>query len=346
MVKTGDSWRECDWEEALDHAAVALRAVVEEHGGAGLGALGSSSATLEELYLLQKLARGLGSSNVDHRLRQGDFSDQDAFPPVPGLGMPLADVEANSTASCWWGPTRARNIRCSTIACEKSVISLAARSMAWTPSLHEFNYPVADSCVAAAFGRVRRPACRPGRVEGRHGEHGLAPQGCRQGCHPAWPRCHEPPSRRAHPCSRLWPLPVPAEPPWACCWKEETVPVPGLPVPFLIVAPLVKAAVSAGLGCGSAMISKRTSRAYLFLGVEPELDCGDSASALSSDGRPSCVVALTAFDSPRLREHAHVMLAHRAVRRNRRHLGQHERSLAERALARCRRRVRRVPPGR
>jgi NADH-quinone oxidoreductase subunit G len=37
--------------------------------------------------------RGLGSSNIDHRLRQLDDRDQDADPAYPSLGMKIADID-------------------------------------------------------------------------------------------------------------------------------------------------------------------------------------------------------------------------------------------------------------
>ena len=43
--------------------------------------------------MAQRLARGLGTHNIDHRLRQRDFRDQTADPVFPGLGMPVADVD-------------------------------------------------------------------------------------------------------------------------------------------------------------------------------------------------------------------------------------------------------------
>ena len=43
----------------------------------------------EELFLLQKLMRGLGSGNVDHRLRQSDFSLDDKTHGGFWLGMPV-----------------------------------------------------------------------------------------------------------------------------------------------------------------------------------------------------------------------------------------------------------------
>ena len=55
------------------------------------GFLLSPTATVEELYLAQKLARGFGVADID-RLRQADFSDQDAA-PIFWLGQELADLE-------------------------------------------------------------------------------------------------------------------------------------------------------------------------------------------------------------------------------------------------------------
>ncbi len=94
MVKIDGSWRETDWETALSFTVDGLKKVLEKHGAGQLGALLSPSSTLEEMYLLQKLVRGLGSSNVDHRLRQVDFSDQDVQPLMPTLGCSLKDLES------------------------------------------------------------------------------------------------------------------------------------------------------------------------------------------------------------------------------------------------------------
>jgi len=80
MIKEKGQWRECDWEEALRVTSEALLAAVPDH----MAALASPSATTEEMYLLQKLMRGLGCHNLDHRIGQRDFSDQNQAPPCPG----------------------------------------------------------------------------------------------------------------------------------------------------------------------------------------------------------------------------------------------------------------------
>src|SRR5256885_3287718 len=51
----------------------------------------------EELYLAGRIARGLNSHNVDHRLRQRDFRDQQADPVFPGLGMHIARSEEHTS---------------------------------------------------------------------------------------------------------------------------------------------------------------------------------------------------------------------------------------------------------
>src|SRR6185369_7054778 len=88
MVREGSEWKQVDWETALKKVADGLRAKASN-----LGVLASASSTTEELYLLGKIARALGTSNIDHRLRQRDVRDQSADPLHPTLGLQIANVE-------------------------------------------------------------------------------------------------------------------------------------------------------------------------------------------------------------------------------------------------------------
>jgi NADH-quinone oxidoreductase subunit G len=90
MVKQGGVWKEVEWNQALDYAAHALRDVAKEHGPSAVGAIVSPHGTLEEMYLAGKLMRGLGSDNIDFRLRQADFSGTRAG--TPWLGMNVAEI--------------------------------------------------------------------------------------------------------------------------------------------------------------------------------------------------------------------------------------------------------------
>ena len=88
MIRSGCDWSGTDWETALGTVASDLRA-----SAASVGALASASSTLEELYLLNRIMRGVGSDNIDHRLRQYANRDQNADPAYPNLGMSIAAVE-------------------------------------------------------------------------------------------------------------------------------------------------------------------------------------------------------------------------------------------------------------
>jgi NADH-quinone oxidoreductase subunit G len=89
MIKQGGTWHVVDWQTALEYVAKGLSQISKEFGGHSVGALLSPHATLEELHLAVQLMRGLGSSNVDHRLRHADFT---APSGVRYLGMPVAGL--------------------------------------------------------------------------------------------------------------------------------------------------------------------------------------------------------------------------------------------------------------
>jgi NADH-quinone oxidoreductase subunit G len=94
MIKGDDGvWRESNWSDALQAVAQGLLSVKESSGAAQIGALSTEYATLEEMTLLSRLMRGLGSENIDARLRQTDNGLSDALTGVPWLGMPIADIE-------------------------------------------------------------------------------------------------------------------------------------------------------------------------------------------------------------------------------------------------------------
>ena len=92
-IKINGKWVEVSWKEAMTAVKVKTEALIKKQCASQIGALISSSATTEEHYLLQKWLRGLGSQNIDHRIRWQDFRDQNVFPAFPSLGLPIADIE-------------------------------------------------------------------------------------------------------------------------------------------------------------------------------------------------------------------------------------------------------------
>ncbi len=89
MIKQDGRWQQTDWQTALEYVAHGLRNIEHEHGADAIAALATPGSTVEELTLLQKVMRGLGTENVDFRLRQSDFSLTGKV--TPWLGMSIAE---------------------------------------------------------------------------------------------------------------------------------------------------------------------------------------------------------------------------------------------------------------
>lgn len=69
VVRDGGDRRVVSWGTAYDRVVERFEAVVDAHGPDALAFLGAPHCTNEENYLLQKLARTLGTNNVDNRAR-------------------------------------------------------------------------------------------------------------------------------------------------------------------------------------------------------------------------------------------------------------------------------------
>lgn len=97
LLRQGEGWQECSWEEALEQATVRLTKVCQEHGPDALAFLGSSKCTNEENYLFQKLARlGFGTNNIDNGSRLWGPPGAHVFGPSWGWGTmtnSIADLE-------------------------------------------------------------------------------------------------------------------------------------------------------------------------------------------------------------------------------------------------------------
>jgi len=91
LIKKDGQWTEVSWDKALQFTINGLKNIEDK---TQIGTICSPSVTTEEMYLLQKVMRGIGSDNIDHRLRQSDFSVEDQEPVLPGLAISLADVSA------------------------------------------------------------------------------------------------------------------------------------------------------------------------------------------------------------------------------------------------------------
>ncbi len=89
MIKQGSEWKAVDWQTALEYVANGLNQIKTNHGAASIGTLASPHSTLEELFLATGLMKGLGSPNIDYRLRNAEF---ESTPGVRWLGTSIASL--------------------------------------------------------------------------------------------------------------------------------------------------------------------------------------------------------------------------------------------------------------
>ncbi len=320
MVRQDGRWEEVDWTTALEHAVAGLKRIVERHGGDALGALAAPGSTLEEFYLLQKLVRALGCANVDHRLRQLDFSDDTVQPLFPGLGRPIQALETLDAALLIGSnirkeqPLLGQRLR---IAARRG-----AQIMALNPVDYDFAFPLAQraitdpgrlptalAAVAKALVELKGASLReaPAWFAGmtpdpwaREMAHALA-QGKRVAVLLGSLAAGHPQSAMLRAFADCVAelvdasLGLLAEGNSAGAWLAGCVPHRG---------PL-GAELSAGRHARAMLAEPR--KAYLLLGLEPELDCLDGAAARAM-ARAEFVVLLSAFKVSPAMKYAHVLL--------------------------------------
>jgi NADH-quinone oxidoreductase subunit G len=97
MLKQGGKWIETDWQTALEYVAKGINGIKADHGANQIAALATPHSTIEELYLLKQFTEGVGTPNIDFRLRQSDFSAP-ASVGAPWLGVKIADLSLVDSA--------------------------------------------------------------------------------------------------------------------------------------------------------------------------------------------------------------------------------------------------------
>lgn len=323
MIRRDGQWQETDWETALDAAVAGFKQVLGAKGAGQVGGLLSPNATLEEMYLTQRLIRGLGSGNVDHRLRQLDFSDQDAAPAYPWLGMSIAELQDLDGVLLVGANLRKDQ---PIIGHRVRKAAMAGAKVGLVSSVdHEFRFPVAAKVITTPVGMERALASVVKvLLEGndslstavstllanvtpdnqsrsianllRQGEKSAVLLGNQAAAHPAAARLRA----LAAMISEL---------------SESTLSFvsDGANSAGAWLAGAVPHRDAGGGAASRQGLDARTMletglKAYMLVGLEPELDCADSAAALRALGQADCVVALTSFVSDAMRDYAHVLL--------------------------------------
>jgi NADH-quinone oxidoreductase subunit G len=152
MIKQGGEWKAVDWQTALEYVANGLKQIKADHGAGSIGTLASPHSTLEELYLAASLMRGLGSGNIDYRLRNAEFGPQAG---VRWLGTSIASLSQLQRVLVVGSnlrkdhPLFAQRIRQSV---RKGCALSAINSIAELASADAWAMPVANSVLAEPAG--------------------------------------------------------------------------------------------------------------------------------------------------------------------------------------------------
>ncbi|KTD64725.1 NADH-quinone oxidoreductase subunit NuoG [Legionella spiritensis] len=147
MIKKEGQWHTVDWAEALKFTADGISKVIKQHGPEQFAAFASSSSTLEELYLLQRLMRELGVNNLDHRLQQIDFRDQDGLPALIANSLTYADLE-HQNAVLLLGCNIHREVPLAGVRVRKAFRN-GADIYAVNPVDYEFHFDVKEKAVTS-----------------------------------------------------------------------------------------------------------------------------------------------------------------------------------------------------
>ncbi len=324
MIKKQGIWKEVDWQDALNHIQEKLDGILNQFGPNQHGMLTSSSSTLEELYLAQKLTRALGSNNIDSRLKQIDFTDDNDAPRFPWLGQSIADFEENQAALLIGSNVR-KDQPIVNHRLRKSVLN-GALVTALNPIDYEFNFPLHQKIITAPsnmvnelFGILKAVIKLNGdkadtkfnkfltniTVESAHQEIAnslynnkdtIVLLGNFATTHPQLALLRTLAGeiiKLTH--SKLGYLSESANS--SGVWLAGALPhrLPG-----------GKKLQKNGLNCHEILTHKLKS--YFLLGVEPELECWDPYAAKVAMERAELVVALTAFQSEAFKNYADVLL--------------------------------------
>ncbi|MDN3518846.1 NADH-quinone oxidoreductase subunit NuoG [Aquisalimonas lutea] len=319
------AWQETDWETALEVAGEHLKGVVTREGGDALGTLVGPTATIEEMYLAGRLTRGLGSANIDARLREADFSDQDRSGTFPALGIELEALDGVEAALLvgseprWDQPIVNHRLRKAALQ-GGAIMSLNYRAQ-------DLNYPLAAERVAAPADMVAEFAAVAAALletaTGRQAPEGLDDllAGAQVG------EAHRAMAARLRDNARTAVLlgqGVQAHPRGAVLRMLGTLVADLSDSRFGILTdgPNQAGAWLAGAvphrdaggqpasqpGLDARAMTEAPRQGYLVLGAEPERDCWDGAAAEAALRQAASVVCLTAFVTDAMREYAQVLL--------------------------------------
>lgn len=314
MIKVDGEWQDCDWDVALQKAVDGIKAFSADQRGAWV----SANATLEEHYLAQKLMRGMGSGNIDHRLRQTDFSDQDTAPVMPWLGQNIEELEKIDAALLIGSNVRkeqpmiAHRLR-------KAALNNSAKINVINPRAFDWHMPIAVECVSSASAMLEDLAAvaqlvaenipshltdviKNASVTDSHKQIAESLQQAEKSTVLIGNIANQHPQLAAirkladiiasATTSVLGYLPETANS--AGAWLAGAVPHRG--------------PAGSDASVKGSNVAEMNSKAFITFNVEPEFDCDNGAAALNQMKQAEFVVAISSFASANMKDYADVIL--------------------------------------
>ena len=308
-MKKNKEWEDITWEEALNKVKEKTQSIITRYSASNIGALLSPSATVEEYYLFQKWFRGLGSHNIDHRIRWQDFRDQETFAVFPNLGMPIAEIE-NLNAILLIGSNVRLEQPLISHRINKAYIS-GAKVLVINPMDYPFTFDVSEkmivspaelipalvdvvkalakktsSTTAKTISETLASAKKSAIFLGEHALHHEAAAKIRKWAYFIGQQIGATVGMLTEGANS------------AGAWLAGAVPHR---------APGGEPLNSPGLNA-KAMLTTDPLKAYFLLNVEPEFDCAYPADALHTLVQAEFVVGLTTFASPAMESYADLLL--------------------------------------
>ncbi len=309
MVKQGGEWREVEWNVALDYVAHGLKDVAREHGGDSVAALAAQSSTLEELYLLGKVMKGLGSHNVDFRPRQSDFSSDGKRAGAPWLGMRLSaikDLDAALVVGSFLRkdhPLIAQRLRQAakkwtkvsllSVSADDQLINLHAH-LNVSPSQLIFSLAAVVKAAAEAKGQAVPAGLENVQIcEGAQRIAASLLEGEKRAIFLGNVATQAADATQIH------------------LLAQELARLTGASLGFLTEGANTVGGHAASLavsGANARTMFEQPRKAYVLMGIEPEFDCANPQLAIAALKQASLVIFMSAFKHEAALEYADVML--------------------------------------
>jgi NADH-quinone oxidoreductase subunit G len=261
------------------------------------------------MFLLGKIMKGLGSGNIDFRLRQSDFGSDSRRAGIPWLGLRLAEI-ADLDAALVVGsflrkdhPLIAQRLRQAAKKYTKvSMLSVAADDQ--LIDLHE-SLAVAPSQLARALAAIVKAAAGLKGAAVPAGLDGISPDEASKKIAGSLVDGEKSAIFLGNVVTQS------ADATQLHALALELGKLTGATVGFLGEAANVVGGHVAGAlpsGANASQMFRQPRKAYVLMGIEPELDCGNPQVAVAALKQANLVVCMSAFKQAPALEYADVML--------------------------------------